>query len=53
MARKIFTFYRDYFNCPDSDTLINNREYKYSANRPREEKLEVSTLYSPGCTTVR
>ena len=35
MARKIFTFYRDYFNCPDIDTDINNREY--SANRLREE----------------
>ena len=49
MARKIFTFYRDYFNCPDIDTHINNREYKYSANRLREEELEVSSLYSPGC----
>ena len=34
MARKIFTFYRDYFNCPDIDTHINNREY--SANRLTE-----------------
>ena len=41
MVRKIFTFYRDYFSCPDIDAHINNREY--STNRLREEgRAEVS-----------